>query len=403
MPVMTSSARVLAPSDLPRTAAKRLTVGGRVLVAEPGRLVVTDAFRHVSVRGEGLVAEVGDLVVVNGRLVRGALVETKLVERVPLPVPRGDGMVQRFCFEGTAARLALRARVLGEIRAFFAEHAFVEVQTPLRVRAPGVDAHVEAVRSAGRYLVTSPELALKRLLVGGMPRIFELARVLRADERGSLHEPEFTLLEWYRAFAPFEAVLADTERLVTRVARRVRGRPELVLPDGRRLDARPPFERISVRDAFRRHAGIADAAALAAEDEARYFELLVGRVEPALAKLSRPVFLLDYPLSQAALARPSPRDASVAERFELYAGGVELSNGYGELTDPVEQARRFRAERRARRDAGRPTYPTDERFLAALREGMPPASGNALGVDRLVMLVAGAKSIAEIIALPEGV
>ncbi|HSU39100.1 MAG TPA: amino acid--tRNA ligase-related protein, partial [Polyangiaceae bacterium] len=246
------------------------------------------------------------------------------------------------------------------------------------------------------------ELALKRLLVGGLPRIFELARVLRADEQGPLHEPEFTLLEWYRAFAGFEAVLADTERLVARVARRVRGRAELVLPDGRRVDARPPFERLSVREAFRRHAGVADAAALAADDESRYFELLVGRVEPALERLTRPVFLLDYPLSQAALARPSPRDPSVAERFELYAGGVELSNGYGELTDPVEQARRFRAERRARRAAGRPTYPTDERFLAALREGMPPSSGNALGVDRLVMLVTGAKSIAEIVAFPAG-
>jgi lysyl-tRNA synthetase class 2 len=393
-------ARVLAPSDLPRTRAKRVTLGGRVLACAPGRLVVADAFERVTVQGEALVAEPGELVVVSGRLARGALVESRLVERLQAPLPRGDGMLQRFCFEGTATRLAARARVLAEIRAFFAGERFVEVQTPIRVQAPGVDAHVEAVESAGRYLVTSPELALKRLLVGGLPRIFELARVLRADEQGPLHEPEFTLLEWYRAFAGFEAVLADTERLVARVARRLRGRAELVLPSGRRLDARPPFERVSVRDAFRRYAGIDDAAALAAEDESRYFELLVGAVEPALEKLPRPVFLLDYPLSQAALARPSPRDPSVAERFELYAGGVELSNGYGELTDPVEQARRFRAERRARRAAGRPTYPSDERFLAALREGMPPSAGNALGVDRLVMLVTGAKSIAEIVAFP---
>ncbi len=395
-------ARVLAPSDLGRTRAKRATLGGRVLAAEPGRLVVADAFARVTVTGETLGAEPGELVVVTGRLARGALVGARLVERLPAPLPRGDGMLQRFCFEGTATRLGARARVLAEIRAFFADERFVEVQTPIRVRAPGVDAHVEAVKSAGRYLVTSPELALKRLLVGGLPRIFELARVLRADEQGPLHEPEFTLLEWYRAFAGFEAILADTERLVARVARRVRGRAELVLPSGRRLDARPPFEQLSVREAFRRHAGVADAAALAAEDESRYFELLVGQVEPALEKLPRPVFLLDYPVSQAALARPSPRDPSVAERFELYAGGVELSNGYGELTDPVEQARRFRAERHARRAAGRPTYPVDERFLAALREGMPPSGGNALGVDRLVMLVTGAKSIAEIVAFPAG-
>jgi lysyl-tRNA synthetase class 2 len=395
-------ARVLAPSDLPRASAKRLLVGGRVLAAEQGRLFVADAFRRVSVTGERLAAEAGDLVVVSGRLARGALVDAELVERFPAPEPRGDGMVQRFCFAATAERLALRARVLAEIRAFFGAQGFVEVQTPIRVRAPGVDAHVEAVKSAGRYLVTSPELALKRLLVGGLPRIFELARVLRADEQGPLHEPEFTLLEWYRAYAGFESMLHDTERLVARVARCVRGRPELVLADGRRLDARPPFLRVSVREAFRRYAGVNDAAQLAARDEASYFELLVGRVEPALAELSRPVFLLDYPLSQAALARPSPRDPSVAERFELYAGGVELSNGYGELTDPVEQARRFRAERRSRRAARRPTYPIDQRFLAALREGMPPASGNALGVDRLVMLVTGAASIADVVAFPEG-
>jgi lysyl-tRNA synthetase class 2 len=395
-------ARLLAPSDLPRTSAKRLTCGGRVLAAEPGRLVVADAFKRVSVTGERLSAEPGDLIVVTGRLSRGVMVAAELVERTPLPLPRGDGMVQRFCFAGGAERLVLRARVLAEIREFFAEEAFVEVQTPLRVRAPGVDAHVEAVKSAGRYLITSPEFALKRLLVGGLPRIFELARVLRADEQGPLHEPEFTLLEWYRAFTGYEAMLADTERLVARVARRLRGRPELVLADGRKLDARPPFLRLSVRDAFRRYAEVEDAAELAARDESRYFELLVGKVEPALAKLSRPVFLLDYPLSQAALARPSPHDPSVAERFELYAGGVELSNGYGELTDPLEQARRFRAERRARRAARRPSYPIDERFLAALHEGMPNSSGNALGVDRLVMLVAGAANVADVVAFPEG-
>src|SRR3954470_8870162 len=223
-------ARVLAPSDLPRTRAKRVTLGGRVLVGEPGRLVLADAFQRVTVTGEGLVAEPGELVVVRGRLARGVLVESKLVERFQAPLPRGDGMLQRFCFEGTATRLAARARVLAEIRAFFAEEAFVEVQTPIRVRAPGVDAHVEAVKSAGRYLVTSPELALKRLLVGGLPRIFELARVLRADEQGPLHEPEFTLLEWYRAFAGFEAILADTERLLARVARRGRGGGARLLP-----------------------------------------------------------------------------------------------------------------------------------------------------------------------------
>jgi lysyl-tRNA synthetase class 2 len=265
-----------------------------------------------------------------------------------------------------------------------------------------VDANVDAIRSAGGYLITSPELAMKRLLVGGLPRVFQLARVLRADEQGPLHEPEFTLLEWYRAFSGYDAVLADTEALLVHLAKRLRGRAELVTPAGRKLSLRRPFPRVSVREAFRRYANVRDAAELAARDENRYFELLVARVEPALAALERPVFLLDYPVSQAALARPSPRDPTVAERFELYAGGIELSNGYGELTDPVEQARRFQAERAARRAAKRPVYPVDRRFLAALREGMPPASGNALGVDRLVLLLTGAASVADVIAFPNG-
>jgi lysyl-tRNA synthetase class 2 len=371
-----------------------------VLDASPTGLVLADAFARVTVSGRGLDAAPGELVVVSGRLARGALRDARLIERTRAPLPRGDGELARFMLAGTATRLRERALVLAEIRAFFSEQSFLEVETPIRVRAPGVDSHVEAIASAGRYLITSPELAHKRLLVGGFPRIFELARVLRADERGPLHEPEFLLLEWYRAFAGYQAILADTEALVVRVARRLRGRAELVAPSGKKLSLRRPFPRVSVRDAFRRYAGIKDAVALAASDEDRYFELLVGRVEPALSELDRPVFLTDYPLSQAALARPSASDPTVAERFELYAGGVELSNGYGELTDPTEQSRRFQAERARRRADGRRVYPTDQRFLRALREGMPNAGGNALGVDRLVMLVTGAPRISDIIAFP---
>jgi lysyl-tRNA synthetase class 2 len=371
-----------------------------VLAAEPTRLVITDALARLAALGRDFDVAPGDLVVLAGRLSGGALVRARVLERTRAPEPRGDGELGRFTLEGTAGRLRDRARVLAEIRAYFAEQAFLEVETPIRVRAPGVDANVDALRANGGYLITSPELSHKRLLVGGVPRLFELARVLRADEQGTLHQPEFTLLEWYRAFAGYETVLSDTERLVARVARRLRKKAELVTPSGRRIDVKPPFARISVRDAFRRYAGIKDAADLAQSDEARYFELLVGLVEPRLAGLDRPVFLIDYPLSQAALARPSPSDPTVAERFELYVGGVELSNGYGELTDPVEQARRFRAERAARKRAKRPVYPVDQRFLAALREGMPPSSGNALGVDRLVMLATGAKTISDVVAFP---
>jgi lysyl-tRNA synthetase class 2 len=268
------------------------------------------------------------------------------------------------------------------------------------VRAPGVDPNVEALAAGSAFLVTSPELAMKRLLVGGIPRLYQLDRVFRRDESGALHEPEFTLLEWYRAFAGYDEIIADTEQIVLRVARAVAGRAALTAPDGRRIDVRPPFDRVRVEDAFREHAGVADVAKLARTNEDRYFELLVERVEPALAARDRAVFLCDYPLTQAALARPCPADPRFAERFELYAGGVELSNGYGELTDPVEQRRRFLHEEKRRRRAGRSVYPLDDQFLSALEAGMPPSSGNALGVDRLVALALGCAQIADVVAFP---
>ena len=396
--------RVLAPSDLVgrrRTKGMRsVRVGGRVAAAERGRITLADAFAVLAVHGRSLGCEPGDLVVVSGAWERSALRSARIVERTPCPTPGGAGDVARFGWEGVAGRLAARSRVLATIRAFFVERDFLEVSTPLRVPAPGVDSHLDALAAEGGFLITSPELHLKRLLVGGVPRVFELARVARLDERGALHEPEFTMLEWYRAFAGQIDVQDDTEALVAGVAQALRGRSELVAPDGRVIDVTPPFRRITVRDAFRRWAGVRDASRLARTDPNRYFELLVGRVEPQLAALEKAVFLCDYPITEAALARPSPRDASVAERFELYVGGVELSNGYGELTDPTEQSRRFRAEQAARKRAGRRTYPVDERFLASLREGMPPAGGNALGVDRLVMLAVGAKSVQETIAFP---
>jgi lysyl-tRNA synthetase class 2 len=162
----------------------------------------------------------------------------------------------------------------------------------------------------------------------------------------------------------------------------------------------PPFRRLSVAAAFKKYADGADALMLAETDEARYFELLVERVEPGLARSKKPVFLMDYPRSQAALACASPKNPRTAQRFELYLGGIELSNGFSELTDATEQRQRFQEERRQRRAARQPVYALDERFLAALHEGMPRAGGNALGLDRLLMLVCGAASIADVMAFP---
>jgi elongation factor P--(R)-beta-lysine ligase len=393
---------VLSPCDLAGARAGRVRVGGRVARVDGDVLEVADALGAIRVHGQAAFdVDVGALVVVEGRFARGAVTGARVVDRAHHPAPRGDGDVARFGWSGTAGRLVERGRILAALREYFAEERFLEVETPLRVKAPGVDAHVDALRAEGGFLITSPELHLKRLLVGGLPRIYQLGRVFRAGELGSLHQPEFTMLEWYRAFSGEEAVRRDTEALVARAVKSV-GARVLRTPDGRRIDAKPPFPVLSVKDAFRRHAGIRDASDLAESDEDRYFELLVGKVEPALARLDRPLFLVDYPLSQAALARPSPADARVAERFELYVGGVELSNGYGELTDPDEQKRRFAAERARRSREGRRVYPVDRSFLAALREGMPRSAGNALGVDRLVMLCTGAKAIAEVTAFPHG-
>lgn len=392
--------RVLAPSDLGAGTRGRVHVGGRVVQADDASLTLSDAFALVRVEGPALAASIGELLVVRGTFAGGRITRAHITERAAGAEPHAAGDFAHLTFSERGRNLRQRAAALTAVREYFATERFVEVSTPFRVKAPGVDANVDALRAEGGYLITSPELHLKRLLVGGMPRIFELARVSRADESGTLHQPEFTLLEWYRAFADQAEIRADTEALVARVARAVSGKDRLITPDGRTLSTRRPFPSISVNEAFRRYANVRDASALAERDEARYFDLLVSRIEPALATFDRPVFLCDYPRSQAALARLSPTDPSVGERFELYAGGVELSNGYGELTDPVEQEQRFVAERARRRAEKRRVYPLDRRFLAALREGMPRASGNALGFDRLLMLALGAKSIAGVIAFP---
>ncbi|HEY6080590.1 MAG TPA: amino acid--tRNA ligase-related protein [Polyangiaceae bacterium] len=389
---------LLSPSDLgqgaPRPEAGRVRVAGRVFNVEGKLLVVADAFARIGVELTGRPqAEPGDLVVVSGVPNGKRLSQGKLESRQPCPTPSAAGEFYRLVFAGEAERLRDQARAQAATRAFFAERAFVEVTTPLRVPAPGVDFHVDAIAASGQYLITSPELDMKRLLVGGMPRIFQLARVARVDEQGPLHAPEFTMLEWYRAFAGLSQVLDDTEQLVRSVVRSLAGEDEVFVLGKRKVNVARPFERLTVREAFQRYAGVKDAARLAARDEDRYFELLVSRVEPALAELPLPVFLTHYPISQAALSRPHAEDPSVAERAELYFGGVELCNAYGELTDPVEQRRRLVAETKRRKSLGRAVYPLDEPFLASLVEGMPPSAGNALGFERLVMVATNRSQI----------
>jgi lysyl-tRNA synthetase class 2 len=207
------------------------------------------------------------------------------------------------------------------------------------------------------------------------------------------------MLEWYRAFCGFERVIEDTEILVAVVAETLSGAGQLRVA-GRTVDVTPPFDRVSVRDAFREHANVSDASDLAAQDEARYFQLFVDRVEPGLARLDRPVFLTRFPATQGALARLCSDDHTVVERFELVVGGVEICNGFGELTDAAEQRRRFENELLRRQRKGGREQPIDERLLAALEEGMPPSSGNALGLDRLVALALGVDAISEVLSFP---
>jgi lysyl-tRNA synthetase class 2 len=296
-------------------------------------------------------------------------------------------------------RLRERARVCAEVRRFFDARGFLEVQTPVMVPSPGLDVHLDAFEIAGgdggapRWLSTSPEYQMKRLLADGLTRIYQIAPCFRRGERGARHNPEFTMVEWYRAGAGVDDVMSDTEQLV---AGTTGGAVHL---DGRRIELQPPFARIGVCEAFERFAGWSRDETLAAAegDEDRYFRALVDRVEPALATADGGVFLVDFPAAQASLARTHPADARLAERFELYVAGVELCNGFGELVDPAEQRRRLERDQETRRARGLSVYPIDERFVAALGR-VPPSGGNALGLDRLVALACGTTDIADVLA-----
>lgn len=296
-------------------------------------------------------------------------------------------------------RLRERARVCAQVRAFFDARGFLEVQTPVMVPSPGLDVHLDAFEVTGgdrgrpRWLSTSPEYQMKRLLAEGLTRIYQIAPCFRRGEAGARHNPEFTMAEWYRSGATVADVMGDTEQLVSGVT------GGAVRLGERIVDVRPPFERLSVCDAFARFAGWSREETLgaAASDEERYFRALVDRVEPALAAAPSAVFLVDYPATQASLARRKPDDPCLAERFELYVAGLELCNGFGELVDPVEQRARLAGDQETRRARGLPVYPIDERFLAAL-DRVPPSGGNALGLDRLVALVCGTTEIADVLA-----
>ncbi|KAF0100144.1 MAG: lysyl-tRNA synthetase class II [Rhodospirillaceae bacterium] len=304
------------------------------------------------------------------------------------------------------------------MRQWFASEGFVEVETPILQAAPGAEVHLTGFatewelpdgESQERWLHSSPEFAMKKLLAGGMTKIFQFARVFRNAEGSALHHPEFTMLEWYRAGTGYETIMADCRALLAST-----GVEELRWA-GHACDPTAEPERLTVAEAFVRHAGVdlfatlgnaevlsaASGIAMHAGDswEDVFFRIMFEKIEPRLG-MGRPTILCEYPISMAALARAKPGDPRVAERFELYVCGVELANAFGELTDPDIQRERLVADMDLKEELYGVRWPVDDDFLAALDHGLPDCSGIALGFDRLVMLASGASHIEEVLWLP---
>lgn len=288
--------------------------------------------------------------------------------------------------------LNLRAEILGALREFFATRGYLEVETPIRIPGPLPEAHIQAVASDGWYLQTSPELCMKQLLAAGHERIFQICKCFRHQERGARHLPELTMLEWYTAGQNYHAMMDQCEALICFVAQQV-GCLDALVYQGMPIDLSRPWRRLAVSEAFERFGSLSMAQAL---NEDRFDELMALEIEPGLTG-DRPIFLFDYPASSGSLARLKPGNPSLAERFELYIGGLELCNAFSELIDPKEQRQRFEQELLRRQTSKEAAYPLPEKFLAALAK-MPEATGNALGVDRLVMLLAGVDTIDAVVA-----
>jgi elongation factor P--(R)-beta-lysine ligase len=323
--------------------------------------------------------------------------------------------------------LEKRGRIAAAVRSFFAARGFLEVDTAALQVSPGNETHISAFETvliapdeekSTFYLHTSPEFAAKKLLAAGLPRLFTLAHVFRNRDRSALHHPEFTMLEWYRADEPYEKLLEDCAGLLAAAAKAA-DRDQVQFRGKAAAITQKP-EILTVCEAFERYAGVELPAALGEEADGRaalaaaagrlglrvtaddtwsdlFSKILTAKVEPLLG-LGRPTLLVDYPAREAALARLKP-DRRFAERFELYICGIEIANGFGELTDPREQRRRFEAAMAERQRIYGEAYPIDEDFLAALAI-MPQASGIALGFDRLVMLACGAERIEQVIWTP---
>lgn len=326
----------------------------------------------------------------------------------------------------------VREKVVDEIRAFFKAQKFHEVETPLLVERPSTETYLEffdttlqtaeGIQKTG-YLITSPEYAMKKLLAAGLGNIFQLTKSFRNTEGlSSRHNPEFLILEWYRINADYTDIMHDFEQLMITLVKKIKKNTTahpLILPfQGKSYNLTPPWPRLSVAEAFERFVGLGADQLLSREEllaeavrrgyqvspnttwEEVYNQLFLNEIEPRIAELKTPVFLYDYPASQAALSRKKPSDPRFAERFEVYIAGLELGNAFSELIDADEQEARLREDLKLRAEMGRKTYELDEDFIEALHSGMPETGGIAVGVDRLIMLLADVPSIHETMFFP---
>nr|MBF0223272.1 EF-P lysine aminoacylase GenX [Desulfobulbaceae bacterium] len=287
-----------------------------------------------------------------------------------------------------------RAAITQAVRSFFIARSFLEVETPIRIPAPAPETHIEPQKSEGWFLQTSPELCMKRLLASGCNNIFQICKCFRKGERGRLHLPEMTMLEWYRTNADYQQLMHDCENLL----RFLIPNQNLVLGN-KTINLNGPWLRITIDAAFKQFARMSLETALSTDS---FEEILVVDVEPKLG-INTPVFLIDYPAEMASLARLNPITPQTAQRFELYIDGIELANGFSELNDPVEQRLRFEKEREVIHSAGRSAGPMPENFLNDLG-AMPDSAGIALGLDRLVMLLTNSQCIDQVVTFtPETV
>lgn len=332
--------------------------------------------------------------------------------------------------------LLKRSQVIAAVREFFSKNAFVETDTPCLVKVPGMEPYLDVFKTRffselssetkydqDMYLITSPEYAMKKLLVGGMEKVFQITKSFRNKESLSdRHNPEFTILEWYRAFASYLEIMDDTENLVKFLWEKFGERDSAgtllkLFYKGKEIDLMAKWRRITVLEAFKEFADIDEATffnlgklrsvaklrGYALSDQANFddcfFTIFLNEIEPKLGE-KVPVILYDYPVSMAALSKRCDSDERFSERFEVYVGGLELCNAFTELNDPVEQERRLKQEREERMALGKDLYDIDATFIDALKFGMPPSGGNALGVDRLIMLMLGESDIRNVLYFP---